>query len=123
MLGERALARLAALASAPACCDSISRRTRPQTSSIHAPVASAVQVCAAREPRVAEPVPETVGIEAGARLGDQRQRLTVIGLVGLDRLVGDRDRRLQPFEFGIVENRPPRALRLRCRAGARPSSP
>ena len=49
-------------------------------------------------------------IKSRARLGDQRQRLAIIGLVGLQGLVGDRDLRLQPVELGIAEQLPPFAL-------------
>ena len=48
--------------------------------------------------------------QLGARLGDQRFGLTEIGLVGLQRLVGDLDLGLQAVEQRIVEELPPVAL-------------
>ena len=54
------------------------------------------------------------GKEPGARLIDQRQRLTVIGLVRLDRLVGHHDDPHELVKLRIVKNGPPLALRLVC---------
>ena len=64
----------------------------------------------------------SVGIKPGARLGDQRQRLAVIGFVGLQGLVGDGDLRLQPVELGVAKQpstiRPWRSRRAAWRASS-----
>src|SRR4029077_17043975 len=52
--------------------------------------------------------------ESGPRLIDERQGLTEIGLVRLDRLVGYDDDPHELVEFGITKDRPPLAFWLVC---------
>ena len=78
------------------------------------PEASAVKFVCEGEERVAEPVPLTVGKESGARLIDERQRLAIVGLVRLDRLVGHHDDPHELVELRIMKDGPPRAFRLVC---------
>ena len=60
--------------------------------------------------------------QARARLGDHRQRLPIIGLVLLQGLIGDGDCRLEPVEFGIVEDAPPlRPWEIVARRGELPA--
>ena len=54
------------------------------------------------------------GKEPGARLVDERQRLTVIGLVRLDGLVGHHDDPHELVKLRIMKNGPPVAFRLVC---------
>src|SRR6202142_2151778 len=50
--------------------------------------------------------------EPGPRLVDERQRLAIIGLVRLDRLVGHDDDSYELVKFRIMKNRPPGAFGL-----------
>ena len=52
------------------------------------------------------------GKEAGARLIDERQGLTIIGLVRLNRLIGHRDDPHKLVQLPVMEDRPPLAFRL-----------
>ena len=106
------LARVAALTSAPACWASTSRRTWPQMSSVHIPEASAVRFVTLRRTPRRRTSPLDGRKKPGAGLVDERQRLAIIGLVRLDRLVGNDNDRSQPIEFRVVKYRPPCALRL-----------
>ena len=63
------------------------------------------------------------GKEPGARLVDKRQRLPVIGLVRLDRLVGHRDDPHEPVKFRNREKQTTTRLSVRLRAAWRSSSP
>ena len=103
--GVRLRARLLRLDFAPDLPPDVER---PRSSGFRSQVRAARQT-ARRRTRAADS-----GKEPGARLIDKRQRLPVIGLVRLDRLIGHRDDPHELVKLRIVKNGPPLAFRFVC---------